>query len=220
MEEKGQVLTSCDVSSLVIDNLCDWARGQEVAVACVYFDFAAGKEQSPESMLGAVLKQIVGGLEEVPKEIARAYEDQKKVIGGRGLELADITRMLQATTSEKPTFICIDALDECVAKYRVKVLDSFNQVLQMSPGARMFVTGRPHIQAEVGNRLSGRVKTIRITPRSYDIINYLHSRLDEDTMPDAMDNSLKADILKKISQDISEVYVETTTLEKLLQVVH
>ena len=171
-------------------------------------------------MLGAVLKQVVSGLEEVPEEIARAYEDHKKVIGGRGPELADIVRMLQATASERPMFICIDALDECVAGHRVKLLDSLGQVLQRSPGTRMFVTGRPHIQAEVGSRLSRRVTTIRITPRSHDIINYLHSRLDEDTTPDAMDSSLKADILKKISQDISEVYVKTAILEKLLQIVH
>ena len=113
--------------------------------------------------------------------------------------------MLQATADERPTFICIDALDECVAKYRVKLLDSLNQILQRSPGTRVFVTGRPHIQAEVGNRLSGRVITIRITPRKLDIISYLHTRLDEDTRPDAMDNSLKADILRKIPEDISEM---------------
>ena len=199
------MLISCDGSSLVIDSLCDRAGDQEVAVACLYFDFAAQKEQSPASMLGAVLKQIVSGLEKVPKGIAQAYEKQKKVIGGRGPQLDEIVKMLQATAGERPTFICIDALDECVAKYRVKLLDSLNQILQRSPGTRVFVTGRPHIQAEVGNRLSGRVITIRITPRKLDIISYLHTRLDEDTRPDAMDNSLKADILRKIPEDISEM---------------
>ena len=214
------MLTSCDVSSLVIDKLCDQARDQEAAVACFYFDFAARREQSSTSVLGAVLKQVVGGLEEVPREIAWAYEHQKKVIGGRGPELADIVRMLQATAFERPIFICIDALDESVAGHRAKLLDSLNQVLQSSPGARIFMTGRPHIQSEVGNRLSGKVTTIRITPKNRDIISYLHSRLGEDTTPDAMDSSLKADILKKISQDISEVYVEATTSEKLPRVVH
>ena len=203
--EGGQVLINCDISSVVIDSLCDWARGQEVAVACFYFDFAAQKEQSSASMLGAVLKQIVSGLEKVPGEIAQAYEDQGKVIGGREPQLDDIVRMLQTTAGEKPTFICIDALDECVARYRVKLLNSLNQILQRSSGTRVFVTGRPHIQAEVGNRLSGRVITIRITPRRNDIIGYLHNRLDEDTRPDAMDSSLKADILKKIPDDISEM---------------
>jgi len=205
MEEKGQVLTCRDVSSLVIDRLCDQVRGLEMAVACFYFDFAAQKEQSPASMLGAVLKQVVSGLEGVPEEIARAYENQKRSVGGRGLLLTDIVKMLENTTSTMRTFICIDALDECMADYRVKILDSLNQVLRGSPGTRMLVTGRSHIEAEVGQRLSGRATALRITPRRHDIISYLHRRLEEDTMPDAMDSKLKADILKKIPEDISEM---------------
>jgi len=144
------VLIGCDVSSVVTDSLCDMAKGQEVAVACFYFDFAARKEQSSASMLGAVLKQIVSGLEKVPEEIAQAYGDQRKVIGGREPQLDGIVKMLQTIAGERPTFICIDALDECVAKYRIKLLNSLNQILQRSPGTRVFVTGRPHIQAEVG----------------------------------------------------------------------
>ena len=204
MEENGQALTSCDASSLVIDSLCDQARGREVAIACFYFDFAAQKEQSSASILGAVLKQAVSGLNEVPREIAQAYQDQKKVIGGRGPQIADIVKMLQTAASERPTFICIDALDECGARHRVRLLDSLHQILQKSPSARIFVTGRPHIRAEVRNRLSGRVRTLRITPRRNDITSYLYSRLGEDTMPDAMDSSLKADILEKILRNISE----------------
>ena len=199
------MLTSCDASSLVIDSLGDRARGQGVTVGCFYFDFAALKEQSPASMLGAVLRQVVNGLREVPKEIAQAYEDQKEVIGGRRPRLADIVKMLQNTASIKRTFICIDALDECVAGYLVRILDSLNQILQRSPGTRMFVTGRPHIEAEVRKRLSGKMTALRITPRRHDIISYLHSRLDEDIRPDAMDSSLRADILEKIPENVSEM---------------
>ena len=221
MEEKGQLLTRCDtgISSLVIDRLCDQVGGQEIAVACFYFDFAAQKEQSVANMLGALLKQVVSGLEEIPEEIARAYRGHKKVIDGRGLQLTETVKMLQTTTSGKPTFICIDALDECVERYRVKILNSLNQILQWSPGTRVFVTGRAHIQAEVGSRLSGRVTTLHIIPRRGDIISYLHSRLDEDTTPDAMDSGLRADILKKIPEDISETYIEATP-EKLPQVIY
>jgi len=156
-------------------------------------------------MLGTVLKQVVNGLREAPKEIAQAYEDQKGVIGGRGPRLANIVEMLQNTVSIKRTFICIDALDECAAGHGVKILDSLNQILLKSPGTRMIVTGRPHIEAEVEKRLSGRGTTLRITPRRHDIISYLHSKLNEDIRPDAMDSSLKADILEKIPEDVSEM---------------
>ena len=155
-------------------------------VAGFYFDFAAQAEQSPASMLGAVLRQVVSGLEEVPKEIVKAYEDQKQVIGGRGPRLGDIVKMLQKTASMKRTFICIDALDECVARYRADILDSLNQIQRVSPGTRMFVTGRQHIEAEVGKLLSGRGTALRITPRRDDIISFLHRRLDRDIRPDAI----------------------------------
>ena len=211
------MLTSRGVSSLVIDRLCDQARGRNVAVACIYFDFAAQKEQSSTSVLGALLKQVVGGLDKVPEEVARAYEDQKKVIGGRRPRLPDLVRMLHTTSSEKRTFICIDAIDECVPGHQVKLLSSLNQILKESPATRIFVTGRPHIQAEIRKRLSERVASISITPRRDDIISYLHSRLDEDTISGAMDSSLEADILKRIPDNISEMYVQAPTLEKLSQ---
>ena len=203
--EEGRLLTSCDFSSLVIDWLCDQARGGKVTIGCFYFDFAAQKEQSSASMLGAVLKQVVSGLEEIPREIAQAYEDHKKVIDGQGLRLGDIVKMLQTTASEKPTFICIDALDECVARHRVKILDSLDKILQRSPGTRVFVTGRPYIGTEVGKRLSGRGMALRITPPRRDIISYLRHRLDEDSRPDAMDSNLEADILEKIPEDVPEM---------------
>ena len=220
MEEKGQVLTSDDVSSLVIDNLCDRARGQNAAVACFYFDFAAQNEQSPTNMLGSLLKQLVCGQGEIPEEISRAYQDQQNAIGGRELQLSDIVKMLQTTSSRKRTFICIDALDECVEGHRVKILSSLNRILQGCPGARIFITGRPHVLPEIGRRLSRRIKSIPISPKRDDIIGYLRSKLDEDINPDAMDSSLEADIMKKIPEDISEMYVEATILRKLPQVMH
>jgi len=221
-EEKWQVLTSRDVSSLVIDSLCDQASGKNVAVACFYFDFAAQKEQSPTNVLGALLKQVVAGLREVPIEIVTAYELQKTVIGGRALRLSELVKMLQATSSKKRTFICIDAVDECAAQHRVKLLDSLSQILQKSPGTRIFATGREHIRNEIGRctGIPGRVKTMRITPKRNDVIEYLRTRLNEDTNPDAMDSSLEAEILKKIPDDISEMYVAATTLRELFQAIY
>ena len=115
--------------------------------------------------------------------------------------------MLQTTSSERFTFICIDAMDECAAEHRVKLLGSLDKILQKSPGTRIFVTGRPHVQAEIWKRLPGRVRSVSITPRRGDVIGYLRTRLDEDTIPDAMDSSLEADILEKIPDNISKMYV-------------
>jgi len=113
--EKESVLTSHDISSLVVDRLCDQATRENTAVACFYFDFAARKEQSVTNMLGSLLKQVVGGMLKVLEEISRAFQEQRKAIGGWGPGLPDMIKMLQTITSELPTFVCIDALDECAA---------------------------------------------------------------------------------------------------------
>ncbi|RPA99909.1 hypothetical protein L873DRAFT_1604873, partial [Choiromyces venosus 120613-1] len=100
------------ISSLVVDTLCDRARGQNIAVICFYFDFAAEKEQTPSSMLGALLKQMVGRLDKILGEIMQEFEEQGKVIGGRKLRLDQIVKTLEIVTSLQRTYICIDAIDE------------------------------------------------------------------------------------------------------------
>ena len=105
--------TCCDDSSLVVDRLADRTRGQNTAVICFYFDFAARNEQTATSMLGSLLKQMISGMERIPEEISRALQDQKKAISGRKPQLGDIVKILQLITSSRPTFICIDALDKC-----------------------------------------------------------------------------------------------------------
>ena len=206
-EGRGSVLTGCDVSSLVVDRLGDKAMGQNTPVTCFYFDFAARKEQSATSMLGSLLKQIVGGLGRIPEEISHAFREQQKVAGGRGLLLADIEKMLQTITFSLPTFVCIDALDECAVVHRVKLLNSLKRILEKSPRTRVFIIGRPHIRAEVEKCLAGQVMSVSIGSSKDDIIGYLRVRLDEDESPEAMDESLAAEILEKIPDKMSEMYV-------------
>ena len=201
------MLTSHDVSSVVIDNLCNQARGQIATVACFYFDFAAQTEQSPASMLGSLLRQLVFGLEEIPEEILEAYEERKKAIGGQGPQIPNILNMLQVVFSRRRTFICIDALDECATEDRAKLLDSLGQLLEQSPGTRIFVTGRPHILPEIERRPAGGVTSLSISPKRDDIITYLRSRLAADPTPDASDDNLEADIVERIPSDISEMFV-------------
>ena len=218
-EKSGTVLTSRDDSSLVVDSLCAQAIGKSTAVACFYFDFAARKEQSSVSMLGSLLKQVVGGMESIPEEISLAFQEHKKAIGGRRLQLSDVVKMLQLITPSQHTIMCIDALDECAGVQRVKILDSLNQILANSPGTRIFVTGRPHIRNEIERRLVGRVISLSVSPTKDDIITYLRFRLSEDETPDEMDESLEAEILEKIPQNISEMCVGAIMLPMIPQII-
>jgi len=198
------VLMSSGNSSLAVDRLCDRAKEQNAAVACFYVDFAAREEQSPTNMLGALLKQIVGGLEKIPDEIRETFQDYKKVIGGRGLRVAEIVGMLQTVTSLRPTFICVDALDECAERHRPEVLGSLRQILEKSSNARIFLTGRRHIRGEIESCLGGRLAILSVKPSDDDIVGYIRMRLSKDTALDAMDSGLEGEIIKSIVENIPE----------------
>ena len=179
------------------------------AVACFYFDFANPGEQSPAAILGSVLKQVVGGLGKVPESIVKAFRNREKVIGGQRLSHEEIVEFLQDISTAQCTFICLDALDECPPGYRVELLGSLNQIFLKSPSVRIFLTGRPHIRGEIDKHLAGRVATRPITPTKDDIIIFLRAKLKADTIPDAMDEILEAEIIKNISETVSEMSVRS-----------
>jgi len=198
----------CD-SSLVIDRLCDEAEGEGTAVACFYFDFASRNEQSPVNVLGSLLRQLVRGLEKIPESVVRSFRSQKKVIGGRELQVSGILKMFQTITTGKRAFICVDALDECVPEHRMVILESLGQIVRESVDTRIFVTGRSHVRSEVERRLGGAAAFVLIEPTSDSITGYLREKLRSDTTPEMMSSALEANILESISQISSETYVET-----------
>ena len=210
------MLTSPD-SSLVIDSLGDEVRGQPHAVACFYFDFGARNEQTPANMLGSLLKQIVGGLDRIPEDIVQAFNDQKNVIGGRGLRVPEIVKMLQTATCSRRTFICVDALDECAEKHRPEVLGSLKEILEKSEGARIFITGRRHICGEIGRHLPGKVSMVPIKPNNEDIRGYIRMRLSQDASRSTIDSDsyLEADMTKSLAENIPESYASNIIIVSL-----
>jgi len=188
---------------------------EDTVVTCFYFDFASRSEQSPVNMLGSLLRQLVTGLEEIPEAVIRGFQNEKKAIGGRGLQVSGILKMFQAITATKRTFICADALDECVPENRVVVLESLGQILRSLPDIRIFITGRSHIRSEVERRLDGTATFILIEPTEDGVVDYLREKLKNDTTPEEMNSALEANIMESISQLSSETYVETNARAKL-----
>ena len=142
----------------------------------------------------------------------QAFQDQKRAIGGRELQLSEIVNMLQAITSSQRSFLCLDALDECTEEHRPDILDSLRQVIERSPSTRVFLTGRPQVRGEIERRFAGRTAIVSIAPRRDDITRYLRARLDKDTTLGAMNGDLEADILRHIPESTSEMYVEATPI--------
>ena len=212
------MLTGCDNSSLVIDKLCDESAEEGTAVACFYFDFAARNEQSPVNMLGSLLRQLVSGLEEIPEVVVQCFRKEKRVIGGRGLQVSGILNMFQSITATKRTFICVDALDECVPGHLTVVLESLAQILQGSPDTRIFMTGRPHVRSEVERRLGGAATSIFIRTTEDGVLRFLREKLRKDTSPNTMTSTLEGDIMGAIPAITSGTYVGTRARAKLPEI--
>ena len=74
--------------------------------------------QTPENVLGALVKQIVCGLGETPAKIDKAFQKAKGLVGGRGFQAPEALELLKAVlTPLDRAFICTDALDELRGKH-------------------------------------------------------------------------------------------------------
>jgi len=152
-----------------------------------------------------MLKQLVtrGGTTEYIRD---AFQKAKKEFGGRSLLLPDIVEILRKTITPLPRlFICIDALDECIPKHRRELLESMRDIVQASPNTRVFLTGRSHINEEIVKCFGEAAARIPLTPTYKDIKSYLQMKLEGDTDPGAMDDELRADIMRIIPERISEM---------------
>ena len=210
-------LTGYNDSSLVIYKLCDEVIGGDPIVLCFDFDFASRNEQSPVNMLGSLLRQLVSRHGEIPEAIAEGFRNDKISIGGRGLQVSGVLKMFRAITVTRRTFICVDALDECVPEYRMVVLESLGQILQGSASTRLLMTGRPHVPSEVERELSGAATFIFIRATKDGVLRFLREKLNKDTMPNAMSSALEEDVMKSIPAISSETYVRTRQRAKLFQ---
>jgi len=151
-----------------------------------------------------MLKQLAsrGGISKLTR---KAFRKAKKELGGRGLQLPEMLNILKKTIAPlRRLFICIDALDECAPKNRRELIESLREIVRVLPGARVFLTGRPHIGDEIMACFSKALR-IPLSPTHGDIMSYLERRLDDDRDPKAMDAELRADIMRIIPEKISEM---------------
>jgi len=206
--EQNLRLIASDISSLVIDELCDGPCNEDITTAMFYCDFCDQQEQTTTNILGAILTQLTVR-EGVMEDVRKAFQKAKNEVGGRSLRLPDMEQMLRHAVAKLPhVFICIDALDECLPKHLLDLLTSLKYILAESPRARIFATGRRHVQGEIASFFPIGLVVVPISPKTEDIEKYLEKKLEMDTEREAMSGSLRADILRIIPQKISGMYVE------------
>ena len=196
-----------NISSLVIDSLCDQASEEDLVVAWLYCDYNDQREQTVINMMGAILKRLVG--REIQEDIREAFKE------GRRPLLPDLMRMLRIViASLSQVFICIDALDECLPKDLPELLESLRDIVRESPKTRIFLTGRPHVGEDI-QRYFPKAVAIPISPNQDDIRNYVVMRLDRGLEREAMGDDLRAGIVDFILDKVSTMYADVSPLSKM-----
>ena len=185
---------------MVIDSLCDQARDGDLAVAWLYCDHGAQREQTVINMMGAILKRLVGS--EVPKDIQKAFQEKRRPL------LTNLLSMLKTAIDSLPqVFICIDALDEFLPEDLPELLVSLRDIVLKSPKTRIFLTGRPYIREDIQEYFGGAV-VIPIVPKTEGVRGYLKMRLDKDNKRREMKEEFRTEIVRTILENMSDMCVE------------
>ena len=100
------------MSSIVIDHLRKTFRKDNFGVAFIYCRYKLRMEQSPQSVLSSLLRQLIQGQHLVSKEASTLYEAHKQNNSRPTLQEVGDLLEIEASRYSK-VFIVLDALDEC-----------------------------------------------------------------------------------------------------------
>lgn len=131
------------LSSIVIDRLqaLQKARAdQKVAVLMIYFAFDDANSQSPELILGSLLKQVLQYRPEVPQELRMDFRKHRND-GTRPAHEEIVNSLKSALAQFERIYVVMDALDELLEeKKRREVVES---VSDLNDKITLMVTSRP-----------------------------------------------------------------------------
>lgn len=174
-----------------------------IGLAYMYCDYRDQVQQTTQNIVGAITKQLLRQLPDLPKEITAAWE--KSCNGKEPLKLAQaIEALSNVCKSFNRTFICLDALDEC------RDIPKLLNCLHQAPTVRIFSTGRKHVQPIIRNHFE-HTQTIHIEAKESDIQVLIKERIKEDRKkdPSLMSEQLERCITERISTLSKGMFVST-----------
>lgn len=192
-------------SSLVTDHL--FSAGEGVCVICLYCDYRDQEKEDPANMIGAILKQALVAMPEIPDDVLQDIRRKRQSRKPLGLEnsLEILARVLR---SFQKTYICIDALDECNSRHRRCFLESLGKISKgVCQSVYIFVTGRPHVGEDIHQYLASKSITIQLEASGEDIAKYIAHEIQNDDNDVTMDDDFKKEIAAKIVSTSQGMFV-------------
>jgi hypothetical protein len=173
-----------------------------IGLAYIYCDYRDQAQQTAGNIIGAIARQLLRQLPNLPEEIATILK--KSCNKKEPPELVQKTEVLSIICKLfHRVFICLDALDECEEIPGLLIC-----LRNASSVVHIFSTGRKHVQLTIENYL-GPTPTIHIEAKKSDVQVLVKERIDKDRMkdPSLMNDRLQNHITKKVSASSKGMYV-------------
>jgi len=195
-----------EISSLIIDAICEQACRDGVVVLFFYSNHRAQKDQSAVNIIGCLLRQFILGTGEIPEGIRSAFEESGQGYR-KGLQLLDMVKLfIKTIIPVERAYICIDSMDEILPEERSKFLDALGQISQEVPNTRLFFTAMPHIRPEIQKHFKDgpESKSIKLDP--LDIGRHISWKLyDNERDAEVLTEDPMNDIIGGKSEKTSEM---------------
>lgn len=195
----------------MIEKLLEGAKSNDsntgVCVVYVYCDYNDAVHQIPTNILGALLNRVIASLSsEIPEEITKRYSnrDKKEKIT---LELKEVCGFLSNIfQSFRRSYICIDAIDECIDDCRKTLRQCLGSLLEdqnLNRSVRLFLTGRPHVKEYIEENIPcpNLPTSSTLKANADDIRAYILHELDSDRYKrECMNDNLRNNIIERIGE--------------------
>ena len=142
------------ISSAIIQHLITLRKDGLATVAYYYFDFRDAKKKHRRGLLSSLLLQLSSRSTSCFNILSRLYSshnDGKEQPNERALVQCLKDMLVAQSSSQLPTYIILDAIDECpnvsgIPTPREQVLELVKDLINLGlPNLHLCVTGRPEI---------------------------------------------------------------------------
>ncbi|KAK4868449.1 hypothetical protein LT330_007171 [Penicillium expansum] len=159
-------------SAILVDDLITHYEDKlDVGIAYIYCNFNRQDEQKAQDLLSSLLKQLSQKRTSLPDAVKDLYKRYKAASTRPRFD--EISKALHSVVSMySDVFIVIDALDECEATCRARLLDEITKI-RAGPGANVFATSRP---TEINNLFRGGA-FLEIQAHEDDVRRYLDGNM-------------------------------------------
>jgi ankyrin repeat protein len=190
------------IFSAIVEDLLAMRREAKVGVAYIYFDFKQSSQQGPLRIFASLLKQLylqgfntMPGIRTCYKELCDECREPRR----RPTMIDSINLLAKVSGLQRITFLCFDALDECLDRGRSAILDSLSKLCRLGNfkilvTSRENVTLRPYFNSYI---------EIKVRANDADLHTYLtavmdsgHSRCLAGT--DARSNKLRSEVIDTV----------------------